>query len=131
MEFLIATILSCESAEDIISRIPSNESRAELVQQVKMSTEEGCFEDAKADWRNGDLKTLLLWRKPMAQVTYRGVEYDTEEYRKMLIEEHDQRRNHDLMYRGIKVRSKAIPCSWTQLKGGVDTLLFLWYNYIV
>ena len=47
MEFLIATILSCESAEDIISRIPhSNENRAELVQQVKMSTEEGCFEDA-------------------------------------------------------------------------------------
>ena len=38
MEFLIATILSCESAEEIISRIPhSNEDRAELVQQVKMS----------------------------------------------------------------------------------------------
>ncbi len=47
MEFLIATILSCESAEEIISRIPpSNENRAELVQQVKDSTEEGCFEDA-------------------------------------------------------------------------------------
>ena len=47
MEFLIATLLSCESAEDIISRIPhSNENRAELVQQVKMSTEEGCVEDA-------------------------------------------------------------------------------------
>ena len=49
MEFLIATILSCESAEEIISRIPSNESRAELVQQIEMSAEEGCFEDAKAD----------------------------------------------------------------------------------
>ena len=49
--------------------------------------------------------------KPMAQVTYRGVEYDTEEYRAMLIKELDQTRNHDLMYRGIKVRSKAIPCS--------------------
>ena len=47
----------------------------------------------------------------MAQVTYRGVEYDTGEYRKMLIDEHNQTRNHDLMYRGIKVRSKAIPCS--------------------
>jgi len=47
----------------------------------------------------------------MAQVTYRGVEYDTDEYRKMLIDEHTQTRNHDLMYRGIKVRSKAIPCS--------------------
>ncbi len=49
MEFLIATLLSCESAEDIISRIPFNENRAELVQQVKMGSEEGCFEDAKVD----------------------------------------------------------------------------------
>ena len=47
----------------------------------------------------------------MAQVTYRGVEYDTDEYRSMLVNEHNQTRNHDLMYRGIKVRSKAIPCS--------------------
>ena len=47
----------------------------------------------------------------MAKVTYRGVEYDTEEYREMLIREHQQTRNHDLMYRGIKVKSKAAPCS--------------------
>jgi len=47
----------------------------------------------------------------MAQVTYRGVSYDTEEYRALLIKEHNQHRNHDLMYRGIKVRSKAVPCS--------------------
>ena len=47
----------------------------------------------------------------MAKVTYRGHEYDTEEYRKMLIAEQQQIRNHDLMYRGIKVKSKAIPCS--------------------
>ena len=56
-------------------------------------------------------KSLLLWSKPMAQVTYRGVSYDTEEYREMLINEHNQTRNHDLMYRGLKVRSKAVPCS--------------------
>ena len=50
MEFLIATLLTCESAEDIISRmVPSTENRAELVQQVKMSSEEGCFEDAQVD----------------------------------------------------------------------------------
>ena len=47
----------------------------------------------------------------MAQVTYRGVEDDTEDYRKMLIEEHQQTLRHDLMYRGLKVRSKAVPCS--------------------
>ena len=49
--------------------------------------------------------------KPMAKVTYRGNEYDTEEYRAMLIEEHNKTRNYDLMYRGIKVRSKAKACS--------------------
>jgi len=50
MEFLIATLLTCESAEDIISRIsPSTEYRAELVQQVKESAEQGCFEDAQVD----------------------------------------------------------------------------------
>jgi len=47
----------------------------------------------------------------MAKVTYRGVEYDSNEYNKKVLAEADQRRNHDLMYRGIKIRSKAIPCS--------------------
>ena len=47
----------------------------------------------------------------MAKVTYRGLDYDTEEYRQALIAEHNQKRNYDLMYRGIKVRSKAVPCS--------------------
>ena len=43
--------------------------------------------------------------KPMAQVTYRGVKYDSEEYRQMVHHE-AQKRNHDLMYRGIKVKRK-------------------------
>ncbi len=51
-------------------------------------------------------KSLLLWRKPMAKVTYRGNQYDTEEYRKALIEEHNKHRNFDLMYRGVKVSKK-------------------------
>ena len=51
-------------------------------------------------------KSLLLWRKPMAKVTYRGNQYDTEEYRAMLIEEHNKNRNFDLMYRGVKVSKK-------------------------
>jgi len=42
----------------------------------------------------------------MAKVTYRGHEYDTEEYRKALIEEHNKNRNFDLMYRGVKVSKK-------------------------
>ena len=42
---------------------------------------------------------------PMAQVTYRGVKYDSEEYRKVL-QAQAQQRNFDLMYRGIKVKRK-------------------------
>ena len=56
-------------------------------------------------------KSLLLWRKPMAQVTYRGVKYDSEEYNAKVIEESQKRERHDLMYRGLKVNSKASPCS--------------------
>jgi len=47
----------------------------------------------------------------MAQVTYRGVKYDSEEYNAMVIAESQKRERHDLMYRGIKVKSKASPCS--------------------
>ena len=47
----------------------------------------------------------------MAKVNYRGVEYDTTEYKAKVLAEAQQHRNHDLMYRGIKVKSKAIPCS--------------------
>ena len=41
----------------------------------------------------------------MAQVTYRGVKYDSEAYRQM-VQAEAQKRNHDLMYRGIKVKRK-------------------------
>ena len=47
----------------------------------------------------------------MAKVTYRGVEYDSSEYNKKVLAEAAQHRNFDLMYRGIKVKSKAVPCS--------------------
>ena len=47
----------------------------------------------------------------MAKVTYRGVEYDTEEYNAKILEEDAKRNRHDLMYRGLKVKSKASPCS--------------------
>ena len=47
----------------------------------------------------------------MAKVTYRGVEYDTDEYNARVLEENAKRQRHDLMYRGLKVRSKAVPCS--------------------
>ena len=47
----------------------------------------------------------------MAKVTYRGVEYDTEEYNAKVLDEAAKRQRHELMYRGLKVNSKAPPCS--------------------
>tara|TARA_Y100001970_G_scaffold183432_1_gene223107 strand:- start:91 stop:231 length:141 start_codon:yes stop_codon:yes gene_type:complete len=44
----------------------------------------------------------------MAKVTYRGVEYDTEEYTQKILDEAAQRKNHDLMYRGLKVTRKMV-----------------------
>ena len=46
-----------------------------------------------------------------SELTYRGVEYDTDEYNAAVIEESHKRNRHDLMYRGLKVNSKASPCS--------------------
>tara|TARA_R100000234_G_scaffold106381_1_gene76954 strand:- start:579 stop:722 length:144 start_codon:yes stop_codon:yes gene_type:complete len=47
----------------------------------------------------------------MAKVTYRGVQYDSEEYNAKIVAEASKRERHDLMYRGLKVKSKASPCS--------------------
>tara|TARA_B100000427_G_scaffold2862_1_gene2815 strand:- start:8853 stop:9053 length:201 start_codon:yes stop_codon:yes gene_type:complete len=58
----------------------------------------------KSRLKERGLKTLPL-EKPMAQVTYRGVKYDSEAYREM-VQAEAQQRNHDLMYRGIKVERK-------------------------
>ena len=44
----------------------------------------------------------------MAQVTYRGVKYDSDEYNAKGLAEAAQRKNHDLMYRGLKVTKKVV-----------------------
>jgi len=43
----------------------------------------------------------------MAQVTYRGVKYDSEEYNSKVLAEAAQKQRHDLMYRGLKVTKKV------------------------
>jgi hypothetical protein len=48
---------------------------------------------------------------PMAKVTYRGVEYDSDEYNAKVLTENAQRQRHELMYRGLKVKTGAVPCS--------------------
>ncbi len=42
----------------------------------------------------------------MTTITYRGVKYDAEGYKTKVLEEREQSRNHELMYRGIKVERK-------------------------
>ena len=50
MDILLATLLSCNEAEGIISKVaPSDTVRTELIEVLKMSAEKGCEWDAKAD----------------------------------------------------------------------------------
>ncbi len=50
MDILIATLLSCNEAEGLISKVaPSDPVRTELIEVLKMSTEKGCEWDAKVD----------------------------------------------------------------------------------
>ena len=50
MEFLLATLLTCESAQSIINNIKtSTPNREELVEVIQENTEKGCFEDAQVD----------------------------------------------------------------------------------
>lgn len=42
----------------------------------------------------------------MTIITYRGVKYDAEGYKAKVLSEKEQARNHELMYRGIKVERK-------------------------
>ena len=56
MELLLASLLSCEYATGLIEQIYEQHTetpKSELIQIVAESTEKGCFEDAKADCRNG------------------------------------------------------------------------------
>ena len=47
----------------------------------------------------------------MTTVTYRGVKYDSEAYNAKVLAENAKRQRHDLMYRGLKVKTGAVPCS--------------------
>ena len=52
-------------------------------------------------------KSNYFRRNQMAQVTYRGVQYDSEEYNARVLAEAAQKQRHDLMYRGLKVVKKV------------------------
>ena len=52
-------------------------------------------------------KSNYFRRNQMAQVTYRGVKYDSEEYNAKVLAEASQKQRHELMYRGLKVTKKV------------------------
>ena len=70
-------------------------------QKPTEGTEHGTLERVKG------AKSNYFRRNQMAQVTYRGVKYDSKEYNAKVLAEAEQARNHDLMYRGLKVVRKV------------------------
>ena len=107
---VIATTFTCIEAQTLLDKMNEfkieEETRAEMISVVIEETPH-CEWDANADWRNGSYPPYPE-DTPMAQVTYRGVKYDTEEYRKLILDEAQKTRNHDLMYRGVKVTKKLV-----------------------
>ena len=100
----IGAPLDCEHTAELLENVsnnPNKTERLELTRVIIAHTDPACFpEDANADWRNG-LFTLPE-DKPMAQVTYRGVKYDTNDSRS------NSKSNASLTYRGVKHDSKAV-----------------------
>ena len=48
----------------------------------------------------------------MSTITYRGVKYNPEAYKAAVLAEQTATRNHNLMYRGIKIERKFASKSW-------------------
>ena len=99
---VIATAFSCIDAQILIDKMSEykieEETRAEMISVVVEETPH-CEWDAKADWRNGS-NPPYLEVKPMAQVTYRGVKYDTDKRNSSAPSK------SELIYRGVKHNSK-------------------------
>ena len=66
----------------------------------------------------------------MTTITYRGVKYDAEGYKAKVLQERDQRNNHDLMYRGVKVERKFASQSWVILREVLTPLFFYLMLYV-
>ena len=100
---VIATTFTCIDAQILLDKMNEfkieEETRAEMISVVIEETPH-CEWDANADWRNGLI--TLTEDKPMAQVTYRGVKYDTDSRKAT------SSSKSDLTYRGVKHSSKAV-----------------------
>ena len=59
----------------------------------------------------------------MAQITYRGVKYNAEQYKAKVLAEQDQRRNHELCIVVSKLIANSHPRarSWKHYKSSVES----------
>ena len=98
---VIATTFTCIDAQILLDKMNEfkieEETRAEMISVVIEETPH-CEWDANADWRNG-LFTLPE-DKPMAQVTYRGIKYDTDKRNKQTCTK------SEMTYRGVKFQKE-------------------------
>ena len=114
---LLGAPLNCADANELLSLIrPFDPDRLEMTRVIIAHTDSECFnEDAKADWRNGNtdhphgLKVKIpttLGANQMAQVTYRGIKYDTNRNRTQ------QTNKVDLTYRGVRQEKELTSVKW-------------------
>ena len=85
---------------------PDKSEQLEITRVVIAHTDPMCFKDAKADWRNGCQSPITLGENQMAQVTYRGVKYDTNDSKTQ------QTNKVALVYRGVKLEKELVANKW-------------------
>ena len=98
---LLGAPLNCAEANELLSLVnPFDPNRLEMTKVIIAHTDPVCFEDAQVDWRNGIKTAHYFRRNQMAQVTYRGVKYDTNN------KTAQQKKEVELTYRGIAHTAK-------------------------
>ena len=105
----IGAPLDCEHASELIDSARNNPDKSEQLEITRVviaPTDPMCFKDAKADWRNGCQSPITLGENQMAQVTYRGVKYDTNDSKTQ------QTNKVDLVYRGVKLEKELVANKW-------------------
>ena len=105
----IGAPLDCDHASELIDSARTNPDKSEQLEIVRVviaHTDPMCFKDAKADWSNGCQSPITLGENQMAQVTYRGVKYDTNDSKTQ------QTNKVDLVYRGVKLEKELVANKW-------------------
>ena len=105
----IGAPLDCDHASELIDSARNNPDKSEQLEITRVviaHTDPMCFKDAKADWRNGCQSPITLGENQMAQVTYRGVKYDTNDSKTQ------QTNKVDLVYRGVKLEKQLVANKW-------------------